>query len=248
MPDLKELLASLDEMDDEAKAKVQKAMKPEDVFDRLTKATDEQKVALAKALGIEKIDDDSLVEKVLKKLGLKPAEQEPDPDVPEAVRKAVDEVKASVQKAEDRADKAEKKLDDALKKIAKGDREARVQQMVSKAAKYGKMGTADDLSKLLTDVDEKLGAEGLKTVEAILAKGEEAFKQAQTFEEIGVVPRGEMHDNALAEIDAKAAEICKSDPKMTIEAARARAWDDNPELYKRYQTERRRALRAAEED
>jgi hypothetical protein len=250
MPDLKELIESLADMDDEAKAKVRKAleMEPEDVFDKLTKATDEQKVALAKALGIEKVDDDSLVEKVLKKLGLKAADQDPDPDVPEAVRKAVDEVKASVQKAEDRADKAEERMKKAEDLIAKRDREARVQTMVSKAAQYGKMGSADDLSKLLTDVDEKLGAEGLKVVEAMLAKGEEAFAQAQTFAEIGVVPRGEMHDNAISEVDAKAEEIQKADPKMTIEAARAKIWHDNPKLYKRYQTERRQALKNADEE
>lgn len=246
--DLKELIASLSELDDEAKAEVRKVleMKPEDLFDKLTKATDEQKQALAKALGIEKIDDDNLVERLLKKMGWKPADAEPDPDVSEAVHKAIDAIKADVKKAEDRANEADERLKKAETLIVKRDREARVQLMVSKAAKYGKMGSADDISKLLTDTHEKLGDEGLKTVEAMLAKGEEAFSQAQTFAEIGVVPRGEMHDNAIAEIDAIAEKIKKSDE--TIEAARARAWNENPKLYKRYRSEQRQALRTAEED
>lgn len=250
MPDLKKFIASLAELDDDAKAEVRKAleMEPEDVFEKLTKATDDQKEALAKALGIEKIDDDNLVERLLKKMGWKQTDADPDPDVPEAVHKAIDAIKADVQKAEDRADKAEERLKKAEETVAKRDRDARVQQMVVKAAKYSKMGTADDLSKLLTDTQEKLGDEGLKIVEAMLAKGEEAFEQAQVFNEIGVVPRGEMHDNAISEVDAKAEEIQKADPKMTIEAARAKIWHDNPKLYKRYQTERRQALKNADEE
>ncbi len=250
MPDLKELIASVADMDDEAKAELRKALElqPEDVYDKLTAATDEQKVALRKALGMEIEDDDSLKAHIMKLFGLTPTSPVPDPDVPEAIRKVIDEVKGEVAKAEGRADKAEERLQKAEELIAKRDREARVQQMVTKAAKYGKMGTADDLSKLLTDVDEKLGAEGLKTVEAILAKGEEAFSQAQVFAEIGVVPRGEMHDNVIAKVDARAEEIQKADPNITIEAARAKVWKDNPELFKEYQTERRRALRVAEED
>lgn len=246
--DLKELIKSVADMDDEAKAELRKALElqPENVFDKLTAATDEQKDALRKALGMEPESDDSLKARVMKLFGLTPTSPEPNPDVPEAVRKVIDEVKGEVAKADARADKAEERLHKAEELITKRDREARVQLMVSKAAKYGKMGTADDISKLLTDAQEKLGDEGLKAVEAILAKGEEAFSQAQVFAEIGVVPRGEQHDNAVAEIDAIAEKIQKSDE--TIEAARARAWDENPKLFKQYQSERRRQLHAAEED
>jgi hypothetical protein len=249
--DLKELIASVADMDDEAKAELRKALElqPENVFDKLTAATDEQKDALRKALGMEPETDDSLKARVMKLFGLTPTALVPNPDVPEAVRKAIDDVKGEVKKAEERADKADKRADKAEELIAKRDREARVQTMVVKAAKYGSMGSADDLSKLLSDIDEKLGEEGLKTVEAILAKGEEGLKQAQTFAEIGVVPRGEMHDNALSEIDAKAAEIMKSDSNVkTIEEARGRAWKENPKLYKQYQSERRRQLKNAEEE
>ena len=241
MPDLKELIASVAEMDDDAKAELRKALElePDNVFDKLTAATDEQKEALRKALGMEIEDDDSLKARVMKLFGLTPTSPVTDPDVPEAVRKVIDEVKGAVTKAEERADKAEEL-------ISKRDREARVQLMVTKAAQYKNMGAADDISKLLTDAQEKLGDEGLKAIETILAKGQEAFSQAQTFAEIGVVPRGEQHDNALAEIDVIAEKIKKSDE--TIEAARARAWDENPKLYKKYQSERRQALRTVEED
>ena len=198
--------------------------------------------------GMEIEDDDSLKARVMKLFGLTPTSPVTDPDVPEAVRKVIDEVKGAVTKADERADAAEERLKKAEDLIIKRDREARVQLMVSKAAKYAKMGTADDLSKLLTDAQEKLGDEGLKSVETILAKGQEAFDQAQLFKEIGVVPRGEQHDNAIAKVDAKAEEIQKADPKMTIEAARAKAWKDDPELYKEYQSERRRQLQAARED
>ena len=51
---------------------------------------------------------------------------------------------------------------------------------------------------------------------------------------------------ALAEIDVIAEKIKKSDE--TIEGARARAWDENPKLFEQYQSERRRALRAAGEE
>ena len=249
MPDLKELIASVAEMDDEAKAELRKALElqPEDVFEKLTAATDEQKVALRKALGMEIEDDDSLKARVMKLFGLKPDVPVND-DLPDAVRKAVDEVKADVKKADDRADQAEERLKKAEDLIIKRDREARVQLMVSKAAKYAKMGSADDLSKLLTDAQEKLGDEGLKSVETILAKGQEAFDQAQLFKEIGVVPRGEQHDNAIAKVDAKAEEIRKADPKITIEQARAKVWKDNPELFNEYQSERRRQLQVARED
>lgn len=248
--DLKDLIASVTGMDDEAKADLRKALKlqPDDVFKKLTDATDEQKVALQKALGMEPEDDDSLKARVMKLFGLTPTAPEIDPDVPEAVRKAVDEVKASVAKADERTVAVQKKLDDALVTIAKRDRDARVQVMIAKAAKFGNMGAADDISKLLTDVDEKLGSEVLKTVEALLAKGEEAFNQARVFEEVGVTARGEMKDNAIAKVDELAAEITKSDPKKTIEAARAEVWKSHPDLFKQYQSERRKAASAAEED
>lgn len=248
MPDLKELIASVADMDDKAKTELRKALElaPDDVFKKLTDATDEQKDALRKALGMEPETDDSLKARVMKLFGLTPTSPEPDPDVPEAVRKAVDEVKASVKKAEGRADEAEKKLDTALETIAKRDREARVQQMVAKAARYGKMGSPDDISKLLTDVDVKLGAEGLKAVEALLAKGEEAFSQAKVFEEIGHGSRTPGDGSAIAKIEEKALELRKADPKLTIEEARSLAWRDNPEIYKSYQDERRRARTAQE--
>lgn len=249
MPDLKELLTSLTDLDDDQKAEVRKAleMEPEDVFDKLTKATDEQKVALAKALGIEKVDSDSLVEKVLKTLGLKAADVEPDPDVPEAVRKAIEGVKGEVAKHAKRADDAEIRMKAAEDLIAKRDKEARVQTMVVKAAKYPTMGSPDDVSKLLTETHEKLGDEGLKTLEAVLAKGEEAFTQAKVFDEIGRDASGNAQSDVMKALEDKAVEIQKAaKTDMTIEAARSQAWHDNPTLYKQYQTERTRAIRAQE--
>ena len=248
MPDLKELLTSLTDLDDKQKAEVRKAleMDPEDVFDKLTKATDEQKVALAKALGIEKVDDDSLVEKVLKKLGLKAADVDPDPDVPEAVKKAIEGVKGEIAKESKRADEAEERLKKAEGLIEKRDREARVQTMVSKAAKYPTMGSPDDVSKLLTDTQEKIGDEGLKTLEAALAKGEAAFAEAKVFDEIGRDSSGIPQGDVMKSIEDKAIEIQKSNDGMTIEAARGEAWRQNPDLFKKYQTERKRAIRAQE--
>lgn len=246
----KELIASLASMDEATKAELQKAlaMEPVDVFAKLEKATDEQKEALAKALGIEKLDDDTLGARVMKALGLTKANAEPDPAVPEAVRKIAAEMKETVAKAEADAKESQAKLDTALATIEKRDQEARNQQMVTKAATFSHMGSPDDLSKLLTDVDQKLGAEGLKAVEAVLAKGEEAFAQAKVFEEIGVTLRGDMTDSPIAKIDAIAEEIRKSDPKMTIEVARAEAWRRNPELFKNYQSGLSKRIRAAGEE
>ena len=248
MPDLKELIASVAEMDDEAKSELRKALElaPEDVFKKLTDATDEQKDALRKALGMEPETDDSLKARVMKLFGLTPTTPEPNKDLPEAVQKVVDEIKASVTKADENTVAVQKKLDDALEVIAKRDKEARVQTMVVKAAKYGTMGSADDVSKLLTDTQEKLGDEGLKALEVMLAKGEEAFKQAKVFEEIGRDGGGKPQGDVMKQIEDKAVEIQKAHKDMSIEDARAEAWRKNPDLYKQYGIEKQRAARAQE--
>ena len=52
-------------------------------------------------------------------------------------------------------------------------------------------------------------------------------------------------DTAIGKIEAKAIEIQKSDPKLTIEQARAEAWRRNPDLYSQQKRERARTIREA---
>lgn len=241
--DLKELIKSIAGMSDEDKAEIRKALelKEGDVFERLTQATDEQKAELMKALGIEPESDESLKARVLKMLGLKPAE-EPASDLPDAVRKAVDDVRAELKKEQDARAAAEDRLKKAEDLIAKHEREARVAAMVTKAARFGHLGTADDLSKLLSEVEEKAGGEVLTKLETVLAKGEELASMSKAFEEIGVRGSESEAGNVIEKIDAAAEEIRKADPKLTVDEARAQAWRDNPELFQEYQQQRRRAI------
>lgn len=99
---------------------------------------------------------------------------------------------------------------------------------------------AQSIDSLATGTDEIVSAlwgiqndEAREKVRKLLEAASAAVKKAGTFNQIGSDAQTGA-TNAEQKFDALASEICKSDPKMTMVEARAKAITDNPELYEEY--------------
>lgn len=157
---------------------------------------------------------------------LKAASTEP-PDpyagLPTAVRKELEEGKA------ERAAMA-KQLADL--KVA-GEREAFAKGLVFKALP----GTPSEVADLIYDVPQ----EKRTKLVALLKAADAAAAQGGVLSTLGT-DRGDPASGALAKIEAIATELRKSNPALSIEKARTRAMQENPDLYEEAEAERRSRL------
>jgi uncharacterized membrane protein len=133
-----------------------------------------------------------------------------------------------------------KRLEDLESKVAKAEKEADERKTVEYVAKAEKLGLpgveAAEMGKVLKSLSEK-DPEAYATVEKALTASAAAIAKSATFEEIGKSGSDNTGD-AYAQIVAKANDIRKSDPSLTQSQAIAKAFNENPELAKRYAEER----------
>jgi hypothetical protein len=149
--------------------------------------------------------------------------------------------------------KALSSLPDDVAKILKADREAAnaakaeadaaiekaaVQEYIAKAATYaGVVEDADTFGPMLRKIatlDEEAG----KAVEAILEEATAKLAKSKLFDEVGTKAEGAGSD-ALAKATTIAKGYMEAGEETSLEAARARVWIDNPDLYAEYEAERR---------
>jgi hypothetical protein len=148
------------------------------------------------------------------------------------IEKADPETRAAIKKAEERAEKAEK--------IAKEERDTRLKgEFIAKAEKLDHLSIkAEDFGPVLKSASEKLTKEEYEALEGVLKASNEQIEKGALFAEAGAggIP---VAADAMAELQQKAEEIKKADPKLSDHEALDKAMTDNPELQQRYLDEAR---------
>lgn len=155
------------------------------------------------------------------------------------------EVRAALEKAEadgkanaERAEKAEKSAK-AAEDIAKAERDERLKaEFVTKAEGYKALPVKkDEFGPVLKAAAEKLSKEEYAEMERVLKAADEQIAASDVFKEHGRGGDGGKPEGALAEATAKAAELRKSDTRLTASAALQEVFKADPTLAARYQDE-----------
>jgi hypothetical protein len=126
-----------------------------------------------------------------------------------------------------------KKRTEEAEAIAKAEREARLLADFTKRAEAelpNTSGKPEEKGALLKRLSEKLEKADFETVLTQLKKADKAM--APNFREVG--SGRAVEGSARAQLEARAQEIRKSDPRATSTSALARAMDENPELHKQW--------------
>ena len=162
---------------------------------------------------------------------LTPAKPEPEPEIPAAVAKRLEETEKRAKDAEDR--------------IQRMETERRTAEYVAKAAGYThlpvKPGEFGVILRKIAD-GEKLTAEEATEHERVLAAANEATRAGKLFAEIGA--DGDAETSATARVNKLADGIRKATPKLSAAEARAQVYQENPDLVSEVEDEDRQRLQA----
>jgi len=142
-----------------------------------------------------------------------------DPKIRELVEKAQKDTKEAKEKA-DKLEKANKEKEDELKKEA----------LSKEAEKLGNIGaTKEELVEIFTKVEPEI----LEKIKAVLTADNTALEGNALIKAVG--SDKDLGDKkAIDEIEEKAEELRKVEPKLTKEQARTKVLKENPDLYKKY--------------
>lgn len=118
-------------------------------------------------------------------------------------------------------------------RIAKEERDIRIRgEMIAKAEGLGFIqGTAIEKADILAKLNE-VDPELAKQVEAMFTAANVQIEKGGLFNEFGKSTPAE--GTAAAEVEAKAQELTKADPKLTHEQAIAKVYEADPALYTRH--------------
>jgi len=145
-------------------------------------------------------------------------------DLPEHVRKRLEDLEKRAKEAEE---------------IAKAEREARVRAEIRKRAEgYANVGEVEKIAEAIYKA-QSVSAEFAEQLETLLKSAHERIEKGDLFKEFGS-GAGDSASTAWGKIEAAAAEIMKATPSMTRPQAIAKALEANPELEKAYYEEVRR--------
>lgn len=163
-------------------------------------------------------------------------------EVESAIAKAAEDAKlakadpgtrAAIKKAEDRAEAAEK--------VAKEERDTRLtNEFIAKAeSDYGHMSVEPaKFGPVLKAASEKLSKEEFDAIETALKAADEQIEKGALFAEAGATGPLAAAD-AFGELQQKAADIKKAEPKLSEGEALDKAMKDNPDLEAAYLAEAR---------
>jgi len=152
------------------------------------------------------------------------------------IQKMLDDQKIAIEKAANEQLAAlQKKLDDA-EGIAKAERDSRLtSEYIAKAVVLDCLVIkAEEFGPVLKGVFEKAPEEFAKVM-AVLTAANEAIKKGGIFKVVG--GDGSATNGAQGQIDAKAAELRKSDSSLSKEQAVRKVLKENPELYAQHKAE-----------
>lgn len=96
---------------------------------------------------------------------------------------------------------------------------------------------ADDFASVIEKAQESLSKDEFAKLDTVLKAASETIRKGEMFTEIGRTASG-VAGSAAAEIEAKAADLRKANPKLTPEGARAQIYKSDRPLYDRYEAER----------
>jgi hypothetical protein len=123
-----------------------------------------------------------------------------------------------------------------LERLRKQADAAEERELAAIAKKYEVIGKKpEELIPILKGL-KTAGGDTYDQMIAIMDASVEAFEKSGIFNEIGKAGGGET--DALKQIDAHAAEILKAAPTLTLDQAKARAWEQHPELVDAYEQAR----------
>lgn len=161
-----------------------------------------------------------------------PAAAEPEPEIPAAVQKMLDDQAQAIKKANDRAEAAE-----AAAKVEKEARERTSMASVAKAKIPHLPGTDTERGNVLYDMEKSLSKESYEAALKLLEAGNAAV--AKAMEATGFDEDGTEGDSAVEKLDAIAKQLVKDGKAKTYEQAFDQAAQENGELYTQYRAEKR---------
>lgn len=140
-----------------------------------------------------------------------------------------------------RVEKAEKEAAEA-KQIAKEERDARLtKEYVAKAEKLKHLAIkAEDFGPVLREAAEKLSKDAYESLETLLKASNEQIEKGELFAEAGAAG-STVAKGVIDEIQQKAEDIKKAEPKLSDAEAFDKAMQANPELEAAYLAEQRAA-------
>ena len=169
--------------------------------------------------------------------------------LPEPVRKRLEAQDAEIKKANEAAAKASEEA-----RIAKEAREKT--EAIEKAKKEipNLPGEDEEKGKVLQVLNSKLTKEEVESVMKLFKAGDKALHTLMTSTGYDHADLGgdgseegiRKSEGAKGEIEEKAAEIRKSNPKLTDAQAFTKACNENPSLYQKMRAEEKKARRNAE--
>lgn len=197
-------------------------------LDALLKGVSDEVKSAVKAAFTKQEEELANLRKQVEELSKGDDEGKPDDinkaDLPEPVRKRLEELEKQAKEAEE---------------IAKAEREARVRAEIRKRAEgYANVGEVDKIAEAIYKA-QSVSAEFAEQLETLFKSAHERIEKGDLFKELGS-GAGDSASTAWGKIEAAAAEIMKATPSMTRPQAIAKALEANPELEKAYYEEVRR--------
>ena len=161
-----------------------------------------------------------------------PAAADPEPEIPAAVQKMLDDQATAIAKANARAEAAE-----AAAKVEKEARERTGMASVAKTKIPHLPGTDIDKGNVLYDMEKSMSKESYEAAVTLLEAGNAAV--AKALEVSGFDEEGNEGDSAIEKLDAIAKQLVKDGKAKTYEQAFDKAAEENEELYSQYRAEKR---------
>jgi colicin import membrane protein len=158
-----------------------------------------------------------------------------------ATRAYIEKMEADRAADRERAEKAERTANEATE-IAKAERDARItREFVTKAEGYRALVVkADEFGPVLKEASEKLSKAAFDEIERVLKAADEALSSTDLFKEQGRAREAQKADSAYAEAVTRAAELRKSDAKLSQADAIAAVFKADPDLQARHLADVRR--------
>lgn len=140
----------------------------------------------------------------------------------EALSKADPVLRGLIEKAQKDAEESQK--------IAKAERDARVQrEMISKAETLPMISTDKNaLAGILREISDKLEAETVEKLDTLLKAANNQIAEGNLFKSSGL---GGGDTTVSSEVEGRAQQIMKNDPKISRDEAIVRVYQEDPKLY-----------------
>lgn len=123
----------------------------------------------------------------------------------------------------------------AMKRLAKLEKSIAMKEFTEIAKRYAPLGEDEsELAKTLYSM-KNTNENNYNAYIDVLEKSLDLVEKSGIFTEIGKTGSAGFSGGIVAQVEAEASDIMKSDTSMTYEQAMAKAWENNPELLREYE-------------